>query len=146
MSPTIPRADPPKAYTAEGAIVLTVSDQDMVESKVVALFSRLYYQPLDVLDIYLFSHFVGHDSAARITEKLKSVVSPKAVERRLAEIDRYQEGYCREFDQEIDKTVDQEAAQRLKAAGGAEMILSQVLPRCAPSSPSRLASPSGQGT
>jgi hypothetical protein len=123
----IPRTDPPKAYTAEGAIVLTVSDQDMVESKVVALFSRSYYQPRDVLDIYLFSHFFGQDSAARITEKLKSVVSPEAVERRLAEIDRYKEGYCRELDEEIDKTVDQEAAQRLKAAGGAEMIFSQVL-------------------
>jgi predicted nucleotidyltransferase component of viral defense system len=60
--------DNPEIRIINGLIYLTVSDADMVESKILSLISRL--QDRDLLDLYLFKDRLLPNSANRLQKKL----------------------------------------------------------------------------
>jgi len=125
---SVPRADPPTVRTAAGTVYLTVSDADMVESKLVALFGRQYVQERDMLDVFLFRSSLRDDSAARLKKKFVRLGwHPGTAERRLETIVSGRERHVRALDALLEEQVERSAAAHIRAAGGGAMIFDELL-------------------
>ena len=123
----IPCLDPPAARTAGGTVYLTVSDGDMVESKVIALFDRIFVSQRDMVDLFLFRDSLLPDSRARIERKLAlRSLSRKSLERSLAKMRANLEVHARAVDRILEDQVDAPVAENLKLAGGGRMICEAV--------------------
>ena len=126
----IPRFDPPVVRTITGAVFLTVSDADMIESKILALLNRTFTQARDILDIFLFQDRLPLDANKRLSQKLAELqLSPEDVTERLRRLRAAWAVHLREIEQILETQVDAPVAANLRAAGGARMIWDQVLDR-----------------
>ena len=54
--------------TIAGTVFLTVSDADMIESKILACLNRPFFQVRDILDIFLFQDTLSHDTPVRLSK------------------------------------------------------------------------------
>jgi hypothetical protein len=123
----IPCLDPPVVRTARGVVYLTVSDTDMVESKVVALLNRVHIQDRDMVDLFLFQDALAADSGRRLRAKLSQVgLNEMAVRRGMVRLARYPELRARSIDRVVDEQLDDPAAANITAAGGGEAIFAAV--------------------
>ncbi len=120
--------DPPIVRTVEGAVFLTVSDADMIESKILACLARPFLQVRDVLDIFLFQDALPPDSAERLSQKLNKLPLPpaKAIER-LNNLANGRTVHVREIERLLDEQVNAAVTVNLRAAGGAAMIWDCVM-------------------
>ena len=124
----IARLDPPVVRTVAGIVFLTVSDEDMIESKIIALIGRHFTRPRDILDVFLFQDSLRSDASRRLSQKLHQggTSSSDALER----LDRLQANrlvHVRAIDRLLDDQVDSAVAASLRAAGGGAMIWDTVL-------------------
>ena len=120
-------ADPPEVRTADGVIYPTVSDADMIESKVVSIFSRVYLQVRDLLDLFLFRDALRPDSPARIRSKLsRQGIGPERMLRQVRRIEENRALHLRDLDQVIEEQVDRPAAENIRLGGGAAGIFQSV--------------------
>ena len=121
-------ADPVLVRTAGGTIYPTVSNADMVESKVVAIFNRAYLRHRDIVDVFLFRNQFKPDSRQRLAAKLKTVsVSASEVERRMSDFRQHGDYHARAVQEVVDSQLDSAAAAQLNDAGGGAMVLAAVL-------------------
>lgn len=132
-------ADPLTIRTAGGTIYPTVSDADMIESKVIALIHRIVLQHRDLVDLFLFqSHFLA-SSAARLKEKFKTTgITHGMVEERLADLKENPGYHARAIQEIIETQLEPVAAAHINAAGGGSMILvaaCEILDRYLPTDP-----------
>jgi hypothetical protein len=74
----VARLDTPTVRTVEGTVFLTVSDADMIESKILACLDRPFCQVRDVLDIFLFQDALPPDAPVRLSQKLSKLALPPA--------------------------------------------------------------------
>jgi len=124
----IPRVDPPLVRTVAGTVFLTVSDADMVESKIIALVSRNFTQARDVLDVFLFQDRLRPDAPARLAQKLGELSwSPAVVGERLGRLQAASSVHIREIARLLDTQVDPAVAANLRTAGGGVMIWERVI-------------------
>jgi hypothetical protein len=124
----IPRLDPPVVRTVAGTVFLTVSDADMIESKIVALVNRYFTQARDILDIFLFQDSLPPDAAGRLSQKFDALsLSPADVIERLGRLQAASSVHVREIERILDAQVDRAVAANLRVAGGAEMIWDRVI-------------------
>ena len=83
--------DRPEVRTVKGTVCLTVSDADMVESKLLALLSRIYVQAQDIVDLFLFQDTFPPDSDRRLGTKMSQLKMEAAfVQRALARVKKAQ--------------------------------------------------------
>jgi hypothetical protein len=115
--------DPPMVRTVEGTVVLTVSDADMIESKILACLVRSFLQVRDVLDVFLFQDALRPDSPGRLSQKLNQLPLPpaEAIER-LKKLANSRAVHVRGIEQLLDEQVNAAVAVNLRAGGGAAMI------------------------
>jgi len=113
---------------AEGVIYPTASDADMIESKIISVFNRRVLQHRDLLDIFLFAGRLISESPERITKKMGELgIEKKDVQNRLNDFEKSFGYHVKTIDQVIDSQFEPESAANLKAAGGGEMILKEII-------------------
>lgn len=124
------RLDQPAVRTVEDTVILTVSDTDMIESKILACLARPFFQVRDVLDIFLFQAALPPNAPARLAQKLAWLsLTPAQARAKLQGLARQRRGHLRSLEQLLDDQVTPTVAANLRAAGGAEMIWETVLGR-----------------
>jgi hypothetical protein len=124
----IPRLDPPLVRTVMGTVFLTVSDADMIESKILALFSRDFVRVRDVLDVFLFHDALPANARERLRQKLSGLaLGPAEVRERWAALQVNRVVHERALERLLAEQVDPAVAANLRAAGGAGTIYDTVL-------------------
>lgn len=114
--------------TAEGVVYPTASDADMIESKVIGVFNRRIFQHRDLLDIFLFAGQLISESPVRIMKKLnQSGIKKKDVQNCLEDLAKNSDYHLKSINQILESQFEPESAANLKAAGGGEMILKEVV-------------------
>jgi hypothetical protein len=120
--------DSPIVRTKGGVVYLTASDEDIIESKVISLFNRIYIQERDMVDIFLFADKLSSDSAGRIAKKFARIsLDQSGVSDRLKKIIANRDYHIRNIEEVIDNQVDPLVADRIREAGGAAMVFEHVL-------------------
>ena len=126
---TIVCADSVTIRTVAGTVYATVSDADMIESKIIAILNRTVLQHRDIVDVFLFQDSLLSDSKQRLQTKMNSLmISEKRVAKRISDLRQHQEYHARAVQAIIDMQLDSAVANQLNDAGGGEMILLAVLP------------------
>ncbi len=107
---------------------LTVSDADMIESKILACLDRPFCQVRDVLDIFLFQDALPPDAPVRLSQKLSKLALPpaEAIER-LNRLANHRTVHVRGIERLLDEQVKPAVTSNLRAAGGAAMIWDSVM-------------------
>ncbi len=124
----IARTDSPKAIPADSKIILTVSDQDMVESKVIALLNRTFVKARDFVDLFLFQKNLGKDSARRLQAKLAELqVTPESVRSRMDSLRDNAVVHTNNIAEVVSDQMDEAARETLEAGGGAKSIYESVI-------------------
>lgn len=120
--------DMPMVRTVEGTVFLTVSDADMIESKILACLARSFLQVRDVVDIFLFQDALKPDSPERLSQKLSKLSLPpaKAIER-LNKLASDRTAHVRGIERLLDEQVAPAVTNNIRAAGGAEMVWDSVM-------------------
>lgn len=119
--------DPPVARTVAGTVYLTTSHADMIESKVIALFNRLWIEMRDMIDIFLFRDRLVSDSPDRIRKKLAVMaITRQSIGRRLEEMSTSRNSHVRAIDEIISSQIDESARANLEAGGGGSMLFDDV--------------------
>lgn len=123
-------ADKTEIRTVDGIVYPTLSDADLIESKIVAVFNRRSMEHRDLVDVFLFGNTLIPESPERLKQKLKTLeITPTEVAKRLDDVERYASYHARAIQLVIDTQLDQEAAKNINAAGGAAEILKRALER-----------------
>jgi len=124
----VPRLDEPMVRTVEGTVFLTVSDADMIESKIIAYFARPFFQVRDALDIFLFKDALPVNSPERLSQKLsKLALSPTQGIERLNKLGDNRTVHIQEMERLLDEQVKPAVTVNLRAAGGGAMIWDSVM-------------------
>jgi len=119
--------DKPTVRTMQGVVYPTVSDTDMIESKVISLFSRQTIEERDLIDLFLFENQLAPDSAERIAEKLsRSSIPHLWVKEKLHNMVASRDYHIRAIKEIIEDQLDPQAAAHIKEAGGAPLIFDRV--------------------
>ena len=124
----IPCLDKPIVRTVSGVVYLSASDADMIESKVVALFSRPFLAGRDLVDIFLFRDKFVSDSAMRLRRKFSDLtITPTDMASKLGRLQADRAAHLRAIGEIIREQVDEQAASHIRQAGGPAMVFDQVL-------------------
>ncbi len=120
--------DPPIIRTAAGTVHPTLSDADLIESKILAVLNRVFLQHRDLVDVFLYGDKLAPDAPGRLKEKLARLqLHPQAVRARLGDLDGNGEYHGKAIQKVIDEQVEAVAAQQLNAGGGGKAVLDAVL-------------------
>jgi predicted nucleotidyltransferase component of viral defense system len=110
--------------TVDGTVYPTVSEADMVESKVIAVFNRRALEYRDILDVFLFQSQFALDSGQRLKQKLKHLgINNKVIENKIHNLKNHPAYHARAIQQVIESQLDSNAAKQLNHAGGGTMVL-----------------------
>lgn len=121
-------ADPTEVRTVDGIIYPTLSDADLIESKIIAVIGRRIIAHRDLVDIFLFAAKLTLDSPARLKRKLEVLtVASEDVRKRGHDLQTHTAYHTRAIQAVVDSQLDREAAENINAAGGAKIILDKVL-------------------
>jgi len=125
---SVARLDAPVVYTLAGTVFLTVSDADMIESKVIACLNRPFSQVRDVLDVFLFRDALRSDAPRRLSQKLGTLALPLAqAMKTLDRLETNRTAFLRGVERLLDEQVNPAVAANLRAAGGATIIWDTVM-------------------
>ena len=115
--------DKPVARTRNGVVYLTVSDADMVESKVLSLLLRTFTAQRDLLDLFLFENTFKPDSPARLQTKLQNVgITRDAVESAIKKLADNRIMHVKGLRQVIQSQLEESVRKTIEAGGGADMV------------------------
>ncbi|MFW6152435.1 MAG: hypothetical protein ACOC6C_05615 [Verrucomicrobiota bacterium] len=121
-------ADPVAVRTADGILYATVSDADMIESKVLAILNRHFLKHRDIVDLFLFQNQLRPDSGQRLAEKMATLGIPVASALKRIEDLRLNSNYHERAVQTIiDSQFHSVASDQLNDAGGGELVLSTAV-------------------
>lgn len=120
--------DPPIIRTVGGTVHPTISDLDLIESKVIAVLNRLFLQHRDLVDIFLYADKLSDDSPARLKQKLvRTQLSSESVWRRLKDLRDHQQYHATAIQKVIDEQIETTVAEQINAGGGGKAVLDSVL-------------------
>jgi len=124
----IPCLDRPIIRTVDGVVYSSVSDTDMVESKVIALFTRSFIAERDLLDLFLFQDKFVPDSATRLRRKLADLsVAPTRAGTIVDRMKNNRIVHIRAIRQILHDQVDGPAAAHVNQAGGPGVVFDHVV-------------------
>jgi hypothetical protein len=124
----VARLDSPVVRTIAGTVFLTVSDADMLESKILAFLNARSCRIRDVLDVFLFQDALSLDASARLSQKLKKLGLPLA--EAFEQLDTFEMDravHVRELERLLDEQVASAVTANLRAAGGGAMVWDSVM-------------------
>jgi hypothetical protein len=124
----VARLDAPVVRTIAGTVFLTVSDADMIESKVLAFLNARFCRVRDALDVFLFQDALRADAPARLSRKLAGL--PMTLAEAIEKLDQFEASrrvHVREIERLLDEQVMPAVAANLRAAGGAAMVWDFVM-------------------
>ncbi len=122
------RMDAPTVRTAGGAVYPTLSDADMIESKIVALLGRRTIEHRDLVDLFLLADHLAGDSGPRVREKLARLfINEESVAKRVQDLHDNRPYHVRSIEAVVAAQLDEAAAANIQSAGGGETILDAVL-------------------
>ena len=119
----VARFDAPMVRTIGGTVFLTVSDADMIESKILAFLNSQFCRVRDLLDVFLFQDALRPDAHLRLSLKLKRLALPLAGA--IQALDRFEANravHVREIERLVSEQVTPAVAVNLRAAGGGAMV------------------------
>ena len=120
----ISHSDKMEVRTVEGVVYPTLSDADLVESKIAAVFNRSTMAHRDLVDIFLFGDKLVPESPERISIKLSALgTAPAAIREKMDDLVRHAAYHAKAVQAVIDTQLDAEAAESTNAAGGGAMVL-----------------------
>jgi hypothetical protein len=126
----VPCLDAPTTRAVDGTLFLTASDEDMAESKILALLLRTHPVARDVLDIHLFANFLPRDARDRLRKKTDTLKLKRAdVARRLQELHELRAVLVTGVRRVIREQVESGAAHALDSNQGAAGVVDDVLRR-----------------
>ncbi len=120
--------DAPIVRTIAGTVFLTVSDADMIESKILAFLNGQFCRVRDVVDVFLFQDALRRDAPARLSHKLRRLGLPLADA--IAMLDRFETNravHVREIERLLGEQVAPAVAANVRAGGGAAMVWDVVM-------------------
>ncbi len=121
-------ADDITIRTVNGTIYATVSDADMIESKIIALLNRTVLQHRDIVDLFLFQESFLSESGKRLKAKIDALMIPhKRIKKRMADLQEHQDYHAKAVQAIIDTQLDAVIADQMNDAGGGKMVFSTVL-------------------
>jgi hypothetical protein len=121
-------ADPVAVRTVGGTIYPTVSEADMIESKVIAVLNRRELRHRDIVDVFLFQDRLVRAWRRRLAAKLRTLCIPgSAVKSRISSLRQHAAYHVRAIQEIIDTQLDPAAAGQLNEAGGGKTVLETVL-------------------
>jgi hypothetical protein len=121
-------ADKMEVRTVDGVVYPTLSDADLVESKIVAVLNRRTLAHRDLMDIFLFGRGLVPESPARVAKKLIALgIAPAVAREKLDDLDRHCAHHAKAVQTIIDTQLDPQAAKNLNAAGGGTMVLKRAV-------------------
>jgi hypothetical protein len=121
---TIPCLDAPETRTVGGTIYLTASDADMVESKIIALMSRVCFQIRDILDLYLFRSFLLPESMDRVQKKMSAIgLGKDHLDTVINDLQKHRAFHVRNLDKVIDERIDTTMRPIIRMNNGVDSIL-----------------------
>lgn len=124
----IDTADAAIAKTFAGTVFRTVTDADMLESKVIAILCRSFLEHRDLLDLYLFASHATEPTPARIAAKLQQRgVHQSAALRRIEQIAQSEAHHAKSLDAVIQEQVDASPASLLAEVGGGQAVFNETL-------------------
>jgi hypothetical protein len=111
-------------------VFLTLSDADMIESKVLACLVRSLFQIRDALDLFLFQDALRSDAPRRIAQKLSKLSLPTldAMEK-LDRLAKNRTVHIRGLERLLDEQVNAPVAANLREGGGGAMVWDSVMSR-----------------
>lgn len=120
-------ADPVSIRTADGTIYPTVSDADMIESKIIAILNRAYLRHRDLVDLFLFHNHLLPDSARRLAAKCRDLdITPADIRKKQADFHQHADYHARVIGVVVATQLDTEPAARIQEAGGGKAVLDEV--------------------
>ena len=124
----VSHVDKMEVRTVDGVVYPTLSDADLIESKIIAVFRRTTMAHRDLVDVFLFGNKLVPDSSKRLVKKFKGAgVTPAVVRERLDDLDRHAAYHAKMLQTVVDTQLDPEAAKNINEAGGGAMVLRTVL-------------------
>jgi hypothetical protein len=121
-------ADPVEVRTVGGTIYATVSEGDMIESKVIAILGRITLRHRDIVDLFLFQDRFRSDSVHRLKSKLHALkMNNNDIEIKIRDLQEHSEYHARAVQEVIDTQLEPEAAAQLNDSGGGGMVLDTVI-------------------
>ena len=122
------RADPVTIRTVEGTVYATVSDADMIESKLIAILNRTILKHRDIVDVFLFQNRFTPESKQRLQDKIQTLaIPPEKLEKRISDLQTHHDYHVRAIQTVMDTQLAAASATQLNDAGGGEIILTFVL-------------------
>lgn len=123
----VAHADRMEVRTMDGVVYPTLSDADLAESKIIAVFRRNTLAHRDLVDLFLFGNRVAPDAPKRLAKKFKQTgVTMPVVRKRLDDLKRHAAYHARSVQAVIDAQLDPVAAASIRSAGGGAMVLRTV--------------------
>jgi hypothetical protein len=114
--------------TVDGVVYPTLSDADLVESKLIAVFRRNTMAHRDLVDVFLFGNKLTPDSPGRLARKFKRTgITAAAVRDRLDDVEHHAAYHAKAIQEVLDAQLDPDAAGNINAAGGGAMVLRTVV-------------------
>ncbi len=121
-------ADRVEVRTAEGTLYATVSDADMIESKVIAILNRRFLKHRDIVDLFLFQDKLRFDSGQRLLAKMAGLEIPtSSAIKRIEDLCSNASYHERAIQAVIDSQLERAAADQLNDASGGKLVLSTAV-------------------
>lgn len=120
--------DAPIIRTAMGTVHATISDADLIESKVIAVLDRLFLQHRDLVDLFLYGDNLRPDSPVRLKKKLRKLrLRPEAIAQRLDDLRENKEYHAAAVQKVIDEQMEPATARQMNTGGGGKAVLDSAL-------------------
>jgi hypothetical protein len=112
--------------TVGGVVYPTASDADLIESKIIAVFGRIFIAHRDLVDLFLFADSLLPNSPERIAQKLLNF-DPASIAQRFEDFEAHGSYHAAAVQKVIDSQVESVVATQLNSAGGGKMVFKSAL-------------------
>lgn len=121
-------ADKAEIRTLDGVVYPTLSDADLIECKIVAVFNRRIMEHRDLLDVFLFGNKLLPESPARLKRKMKTLeIAGDDIAERVADLENHRAYHAKAIQAVIDSQLDPAAAMNLNDAGGGARVFERAI-------------------
>ena len=125
---TFPCLDTPEPHVIDGSICLAASDRDMIENKLLALFSRSVTAARDFVDLFLFGSGLHPVDPGRLLRKMATIgLSCGDAHAKLSGFLHARVEHCQKIERVCREQLEESTYRSLSKAGGVGTLFDSVL-------------------